>query len=93
MLGDDLNGAGLARDVQAGDARVTAGAAWPGYIKDVSRFTRGGRDDAVSVNLLDERSLRRLLMAAGFSIEAVSSYPVPWDREQICCAVTARCGR
>ncbi len=73
--------------------RVAAGAPWPGYIKDVSRFTRRGRDDGVSVNLLDERSLRRLLMAAGFSIDAVSAYRVPWDSEQMCCAVTARCGR
>ena len=71
--------------------RLAAGAPWPGYVKNVSRFTRRDLDDTGAVHLLDERLLRPLLTAAGFSIETVSEYTVPWDSEQLCCAITARC--
>jgi hypothetical protein len=34
--------------------------------------------------------LLRELEAAGFIIEEISSYSLPWDAEQRCCAVVAR---
>jgi SAM-dependent methyltransferase len=56
---------------------------WPGYVAGVSH----------AVHLLDEPILRRELDAAGFEIEHLYSYPLPWDTDQMCCAVVARCGR
>jgi SAM-dependent methyltransferase len=64
---------------------------WPGYIEDVGHFLPRWTGAASSVHLLDEGVLRRELVAAGFLIEEVSCYPLPWDNEQICCAVIARC--
>jgi hypothetical protein len=40
--------------------------------------------------LLDEPILRRELEATGFEIENLWSYQLPWDFDQICCAVVAR---
>jgi polyketide synthase PksJ len=65
---------------------------WPGYIENIDRVFPRWPGASTSVHLLDEPVLRRELAAAGFLIEAISHYPLPWDSEQICCAVIARCG-
>jgi SAM-dependent methyltransferase len=72
--------------------RTLAGAPWPGYIDDMSDFFPQYESGAASVHLLDERVLRRELEAAGFVIEEVSCYPLPWDSGQMCCAILASCG-
>jgi hypothetical protein len=72
--------------------RTAAGLKWPGYIDEVSDFFPGLDPGATSVHLLDERILRRELEAAGFVIEEVRCYPLPWDRGQMCCSILARCG-
>jgi SAM-dependent methyltransferase len=64
---------------------------WPGYIADVRRLRPHWDGSCDAVHLLDEPILRRELEAAGFEIEHVSSYPLPWDPDQMCCAVVARC--
>jgi ubiquinone/menaquinone biosynthesis C-methylase UbiE len=52
---------------------------WPGYIA------------ARSIHLIDSDVLTREVRAAGFTIEEVRCYPLPWDSEQVCCACVARC--
>ncbi len=64
---------------------------WPGYIADIRRLRPHWDGSCDAVHLLDEPILRRELEAAGFAIEHVSSYPLPWDGDQMCCAVVARC--
>lgn len=64
---------------------------WPGYIEDIRRLLPGWRGATRSVHLLDEPVLRRELEAVGFVVEYVNHYPLPWDSEQPCCAIIARC--
>ena len=64
---------------------------WPGHIEDIRRLLPGWRGATRSVHLLDEPVLRRELEAAGFEVEYVNHYPLPWDDEQPCCAIIARC--
>lgn len=65
---------------------------WPGYIADIRRLRPAWAGDCTSIHLLDEPILRRELSLAGFEIEHLSSYPLPWSPDQMCCAVVARCG-
>jgi SAM-dependent methyltransferase len=65
---------------------------WPGYIPDVRALRPHWTGISDSVHLLDEPVLRRELEAAGFEIEHANAYPLPWDVDQVCCAVVARCG-
>jgi SAM-dependent methyltransferase len=71
--------------------RVAAGIRWPGYIDDVAAFFPDSARGAQPVHLLDEEILRRELDAAGFVVEEVSGYTLPWDSDQQCCAIRARC--
>jgi SAM-dependent methyltransferase len=64
---------------------------WPGYLTDVSRLRPHWNGASATVHLLDEPVLRRELEAAGFQIEHLRSNPLPWDPDQVCCAVVARC--
>jgi SAM-dependent methyltransferase len=64
--------------------RTMFGEAWPGYIE----WPRA----SAAVHLLDENILKRELDAAGFIVEELSSYTLPWDAEQLCTAAVARCG-
>ncbi len=72
--------------------RMSLGMRWPGDIADVSRVLGSSGGRPVPVNLLDERILRRELDAAGFVVEEVCWYALPWDSQQVCCGVIARCG-
>jgi len=64
---------------------------WPGYLPDVRALRPHWEGASDTVHLLDEPILRRELEAAGFEIEYLSTYPLPWDSDQMCCAVVARC--
>jgi SAM-dependent methyltransferase len=64
---------------------------WPGYIADVRRLRPHWDGACDSILLLDEPVLRRELEAAGFEIEYSKSYPLPWDADQMCCGIVARC--
>jgi SAM-dependent methyltransferase len=69
---------------------------WPGYIAPGDRVNGrrrrpGWPEDSAAVHLLDETVLRRELEAAGFALDYVSCYPLPWDADQMCCAVIAHC--
>jgi SAM-dependent methyltransferase len=64
---------------------------WPGYLADIRRLRPHWDGVSDAVHLLDEPILRRELAAAGFEIEYIHSYPLPWDIDQMCCAVVARC--
>jgi SAM-dependent methyltransferase len=64
---------------------------WPGYIADVRRLRPNWDGACDTVHLLEEPVLRRELEAAGFEIEYIDSYPLPWDSDQMSCAVVARC--
>jgi SAM-dependent methyltransferase len=72
------------------ESREASGLRWPGYIADVRKFLP---DDAQAVpafiHLLNAQVLRRELTSAGFRVEEISSYRVPWDVDQSCCAVVA----
>ncbi len=70
--------------------RVSGGARWPGYIEDLAQLQLA-HARRVSCHLLDEVTLERELQHAGFAIEAISCYSLPWDPEQICCGLIARC--
>jgi SAM-dependent methyltransferase len=65
---------------------------WPGHIADIRRLRPGWSGECTSIHLIDEPILRRELQLAGFEIEHLCSYPLPWDPDQMCCAVVARCG-
>lgn len=65
--------------------------AWPGYLSDIRRLRPEWDGASDGIHLLDEPILRRELEAAGFEIEYLHSYPLPWDFDQMCCAVIARC--
>jgi SAM-dependent methyltransferase len=71
--------------------RRTAHALWPGYISDIRRLQPAWRGEHSAVHLIDEPILRRELESAGFEIEYAKCYPLPWDADQICCAIVARC--
>ena len=45
----------------------------------------------ISTPAADEMQLRMQLEAAGFIVESLSCYALPWDGEQICFGVIARC--
>jgi SAM-dependent methyltransferase len=62
--------------------RAMFGEAWPGYLEWTG----------ACVHLLDENILTRELHEAGFIVEELSSYTLPWDPEQLCTAAVARCG-
>jgi len=62
---------------------------WPGYIADVRRLRPHWEGTSDAIHLLDEPILRRELEAAGFQIEYIHGYPLPWDVDQMCCAVIA----
>ena len=65
---------------------------WPGYIGHPSwHFHEWGAGTGL-VHLLDEHVLRRELETAGFIIEQIGCYTLPWDTDQVCCGVVARCG-
>jgi SAM-dependent methyltransferase len=70
--------------------RVTSGAAWPGYIEDLSQF-HVMTGQGVSCHLLDENVLGREMQTAGFVVETTLRYSLPWEPEQICCSMIARC--
>jgi ubiquinone/menaquinone biosynthesis C-methylase UbiE len=72
--------------------RKSAQEQWPGYIEDVTRFIPAWNGQSASVHLIDHAVMRREIEAAGFEIEHLSSYPLPWDHDQVCLAVVARCG-
>jgi SAM-dependent methyltransferase len=63
--------------------RTMIGESWPGYIEWTGTHS--------AVHLLDENVLKRELNAAGFLVEELSTYTLPWDAEQLCTAVVARC--
>jgi SAM-dependent methyltransferase len=71
--------------------KSAAGARWPGYIDDASRYFAPCDRGPTAVHLFNERILRHELEAVGFTIKKASYYPLPWDSEQICCAIIARC--
>ncbi len=71
--------------------RKLAGDPWPGYLADVEGLQPHWNGAFPAVHLLDEPVLRREIRAAGFEIEHLESYPLPWDADQVCCAVVARC--
>lgn len=64
---------------------------WPGYFENIRYLRPSWEGLSDSVHLLDEPILRRELEAAGFEIEYAHAYPLPWDTDQMCCAVVARC--
>ncbi len=64
---------------------------WPGYFDDIGRMFPHWSGAATSIHLIDQGILRRELEAAGFGIEEIGCYSLPWDSEQVCCAVLARC--
>jgi cyclopropane fatty-acyl-phospholipid synthase-like methyltransferase len=64
---------------------------WPGYIPDMRRLRPHWDGASDAVHLLDGPILQRELEAAGFEMEHTLAYPLPWDFDQICCAVVARC--
>lgn len=70
--------------------RASSGVRWPGYIENVFSVMPD-QNQAISVHLFDEATLRRELESAGFEIERMYCYPLPWDAAQISCAVVARC--
>jgi ubiquinone/menaquinone biosynthesis C-methylase UbiE len=69
--------------------RVRLGSEWPGYLADVARFHSTGARKIC--HLLDENVLRRELCGAGFVIEHLSRYSLPWEPTQICYGIVARC--
>ena len=70
--------------------RVATGAAWPGYIADLSQFHVTSEQGA-ACHLLDDTVLGREMQTAGFVIETTLRYSLPWEPEQICCGMIARC--
>ena len=71
------------------EKRMERGMQWPGYLPNVSRLWNRGLQE--TVHLLDERVLRRELESAGFVIDEMVRYPLPWDETRVCCAVIAHC--
>jgi 2-polyprenyl-3-methyl-5-hydroxy-6-metoxy-1,4-benzoquinol methylase len=69
------------------------GPAVQSVLRQFSRWLVPGGRLFVSVltRVLDEETLHRELEAAGFAIEEIHCYPLPWDNSQTCCAAIARC--
>ncbi len=70
--------------------RATTGATWPGYIEDLSQF-HVTAEKGMPCHLLDENVLGREMQTAGFVVETTLRYSLPWEPEQICCSMIARC--
>ncbi len=70
--------------------RTANGAQWPGYIQDLSQFQPTAAK-GVACHLLDEHVLGREMQTAGFEVETTLRYSLPWEPEQICCSMIARC--
>lgn len=64
---------------------------WPGYIRNPALVIPDWMGSEDPIHLLDEPILGREIEAAGFTIEGIHRYSLPWDSEQICCACIARC--
>jgi polyketide synthase PksJ len=73
------------------EERLAAGALWPGFIPDMRPHFPYWNDGATAVHLLDEHVLQRELKAAGFAIEEIRQYPLPWDSALTCCGIVAEC--
>jgi SAM-dependent methyltransferase len=75
--------------------RFAAGARWPGHIEDPAAYFQCGEDGSTNeprmVHLLDQHVLGQELEAAGFRIQEAGCYALPWDPEQMCCAIVATC--
>lgn len=72
------------------ESREASGIRWPGYIPDVRKFLPAGAPVGPAfIHLLNAQVLRRELTSAGFRVEEVTRYVLPWDVEQSCCAVIA----
>jgi SAM-dependent methyltransferase len=72
------------------ESREAGGIRWPGFIPDVRRFLVDGAPLIPAfIHLLNSQVLRRELTSAGFRVEEVTRYVLPWDTEQTCCAVVA----
>lgn len=72
--------------------RTMLGERWPGYIEALSPLMPEWRGTDTAVHLLDESVLSRELQASGFIVDELTSYALPWDADQLCTAVVARCG-
>jgi ubiquinone/menaquinone biosynthesis C-methylase UbiE len=72
--------------------RIMLGEPWPGYIECLGAAMPECSGAATGVHLLDENVLSRELQAAGFVVEELSSYLLPWDTEQLCTGAVAHCG-
>ena len=70
--------------------RSNLGARWPGVLDDCSQFFMPEARALPCLHLFNEQILRRELEAVGFQIEKSRYYAVPWDHEQLCCALIAR---
>jgi len=64
---------------------------WPGLIRHPSHILPHWTGPDTPIHLIDEPLLAREVEAAGFGIEDVHRYALPWDSDQICCACIARC--
>jgi SAM-dependent methyltransferase len=80
------------RGLRADYARRTMlGERWPGYVEALSPMMPEWRGNETAIHLLDESVLTRELQASGFVVEELTSYTLPWDADQLCTAVVARC--
>lgn len=71
--------------------RRMAQARWPGFIRHPAQVLPHWTGSDTPIHLIDEPLLAREIEAAGFGIEDIHRYPLPWDSDQICCACIARC--
>jgi len=69
--------------------RVARDALWPGYLEEVGRYAPHAAVRG-PIHLIDGPVLDRELRLAGFVVEAIDNYPLPWDEDQVCCAAIAR---
>jgi ubiquinone/menaquinone biosynthesis C-methylase UbiE len=72
--------------------RTMSGEPWPGYFENLYAAMPELTGAETGVHLLDETVLTRELKAAGFILDDLTSYTLPWDVEQLCTAVVAHCG-
>jgi SAM-dependent methyltransferase len=75
------------------ERRQRTHAPWPGFIEDLNRSMPQWEHAAESIHLLDEHVLVRELELAGFRVDEIICEPMPWDAEQECCSVIARCAQ
>jgi SAM-dependent methyltransferase len=64
---------------------------WPGFIRHPAHFLPHWTGPDTPIHLIDEPLLAREIEAAGFAIDDIHRYTLPWDSDQICCACIARC--